>query len=209
MAESKLAPKQARSQRTLNRLLDAAESLFLERPPHEVSVADIVRRAKSSVGGFYARFADKDALLRALQRRRMTIVRDELAAIAEPERWKALPLDLIVRGLLDELVRHYVERRRLIAAFVGAAAANPGEWADTVREREAMVDVALGVLLPAHADAIHHPDPARAIRFATHAAFAIADAYAFRVALDDVAFSDPAELLEEMHRMYMGYLERP
>jgi AcrR family transcriptional regulator len=206
--KSVTTPKQARSQATLTRLLDAAEELFLQNPPQDVSIADIVRRAGSSIGGFYSRFADKDALLRALQERRLVVVQQMLETIADPERWRDVPLSLMVRGLLQELVRHYTERRRLIAAFVSAAAQNPREWADTVQRRDAMIEVVLRLIVPQHREAIRHPDPERAIRFATHAAFAVMDTYAIRLALDDSVWRDPPELVDELHRMYMGYLER-
>jgi AcrR family transcriptional regulator len=61
-------PKQARSERTLQRLLAAAEALIKEKGHAAVSIPEIARRAGSSVGGFYARFRDKDELLRALRR---------------------------------------------------------------------------------------------------------------------------------------------
>ena len=62
-------PKQPRSERTQERLLRAAEKLILEKGLADASVPEIARRAGSSVGGFYARFPDKDALLRALEER--------------------------------------------------------------------------------------------------------------------------------------------
>ena len=80
------APKQARSAATLQRLLDAAEDLIAEKGLRDVSIPDIVARAGSSVGGFYARFKDKDELLRALEERflgEMREILDELAALAE------------------------------------------------------------------------------------------------------------------------------
>ena len=40
--------KQARSQATLTRLLDAAEELFLQNPPQDVSIADIVREGRKT-----------------------------------------------------------------------------------------------------------------------------------------------------------------
>ncbi|MBK7977790.1 MAG: helix-turn-helix transcriptional regulator [Deltaproteobacteria bacterium] len=43
-------PKQARSQQTLARLLDAAEALISDRGIASVSVADVVEAARSSVG---------------------------------------------------------------------------------------------------------------------------------------------------------------
>ena len=67
--ETVARPKQARAERTLHRLLDAAEGLIEERGLGDVSIPEIVRRARSSVGGFYARFRDKNELLRALEER--------------------------------------------------------------------------------------------------------------------------------------------
>ena len=62
-------PRQARSQETLDRILDAAEALVAEKGFGDATVADIARRAESSVGAFYARFKDKEGLLYALYER--------------------------------------------------------------------------------------------------------------------------------------------
>ena len=62
-------PRQARSEETLERLLDAAEELLAERGFDEITVPEIASKAKSSVGAFYARFKDKDGLLHALHQR--------------------------------------------------------------------------------------------------------------------------------------------
>lgn len=62
-------PAQNRSERTFFRLLDAAEGLLGGRHWHEVSVQEIVRKADASVGSFYNRFADKEALLHCLDDR--------------------------------------------------------------------------------------------------------------------------------------------
>ena len=45
--------KQARSERTLYRLLDAAEALIVERGLAGLSIPEVARRAQSSVGGFH------------------------------------------------------------------------------------------------------------------------------------------------------------
>ena len=46
-----------------------AEALIAERGLGGLSIAEVVRRARSSVGSFYGRFGDKDGLLRALHAR--------------------------------------------------------------------------------------------------------------------------------------------
>src|SRR5688572_27091468 len=72
-------PKQARSQRTLERLLVAAEALLAERAWDEIGVAELSKAAGTSVGAFYTRFADKDALLDLLAER----YRADMARFAE------------------------------------------------------------------------------------------------------------------------------
>ena len=103
-------PKQARSEDSLRRLLDAAESLLGERSFGEVSIADIARRARSSVGGFYARFRDKDELLLALQERFVRELEQRFVEVEtqlDPERG----ISGLVRPSLHLLVDIYRTRR--------------------------------------------------------------------------------------------------
>ncbi|MFT7676144.1 MAG: AcrR family transcriptional regulator [Planctomycetota bacterium] len=59
--------KQARSQRTAERIVAAAVELLGEQSFEGLGVAEIADRAGVSVGGFYARFKGKQALLQYLQ----------------------------------------------------------------------------------------------------------------------------------------------
>src|SRR5437867_12848075 len=81
-------PEQARSQRTLRRLLAAAAVLIEEKGHAAVSIPEIARRARSSVGGFYARFRDKNELLRALEERHFLEVWRRLEVLADERRWQ-------------------------------------------------------------------------------------------------------------------------
>src|SRR5215510_8957513 len=102
--ETVSGPKQARSERTLQRLLDAAEALIKEKGHAAVSIPDIARRAGSSVGGFYARFRDKDELLRALEERHFIELSHRLDALADARRWENAPTTAIVEAAVAELV---------------------------------------------------------------------------------------------------------
>lgn len=60
--------RQDRSQDTHDRFVQAALKLMGEGHAfHEISVAELAKQADSSIGAFYSRFRDKDALLRVLQ----------------------------------------------------------------------------------------------------------------------------------------------
>ena len=60
------SPQQLRSRQTLDRLLDAAEAVIREEGISELTVAKVVKRGQSSVGAFYRRFPDREALLFAV-----------------------------------------------------------------------------------------------------------------------------------------------
>src|SRR5512143_476146 len=97
-------PKQARSERTLQRLLDAAEQLIAEKGHQAVSIPEIARRAHSSVGGFYARFRDKNELLRALEERHFIELMARVERLADPTRWAGAETAAIVEAGVSELV---------------------------------------------------------------------------------------------------------
>lgn len=203
--ESVSTPKQARSERTLEQILAAAERLIVERGLRDVSIADVVREAGTSVGGFYGRFRDKDELLRALHERTQRDLRTELLALVDPERWKTARLDEIVRVCVDVLVRRSSERRRLMAAFLESVAASPDSWQTAIAFRRRLVDGVSALLLTKRAE-MKHPDPPRAVRFAIDAALAIVDERAIFHAVPEADRLESGELAQELERLVLAYL---
>jgi AcrR family transcriptional regulator len=203
--ESVSTPKQARSERTLEQILAAAERLIVERGLRDVSIADVVREAGTSVGGFYGRFRDKDELLRALHERTQRDLRAELLVLVDPERWKTARLDEIVRVCVDVLVRRSSERRRLMAAFLESVAASPDSWQTAIAFRRRLVDGVSALLLTKRAE-MKHPDPPRAVRFAIDAALAIVDERAIFHAVPEADRLESRELAQELERLVLAYL---
>ena len=62
------APRTARGERTLRKILDAALAEFGERGFSESSIASITQRARVALGTFYTYFDSKEALFQALVR---------------------------------------------------------------------------------------------------------------------------------------------
>ena len=58
-------PKQARSIKTEQALLDALERLLVEKPFGDLTVSELAREAGLTTGAIYRRFADKNDVLRA------------------------------------------------------------------------------------------------------------------------------------------------
>jgi AcrR family transcriptional regulator len=204
--ETVARPKQARAERTLHRLLDAAEALIEERGLGDVSVPEIVRRARSSVGGFYARFRDKNELLRALEERFFIEQRERLARLTRIESWAGAALADIAVGCMRELVQVFRERRALIRAFV-ARAVHDSEFRGAALAFEREVAERVGDLLLAQPGAVRHPRPREAIPFAVAIVFG---AMITGVLVGDVRhpflqLSDE-QVAEELARNFLGYL---
>jgi AcrR family transcriptional regulator len=170
--ESVATPKQARSRETLERILVVAEQLIAEKGLADASVPEIARRAGSSVGGFYARFKDKDGLVRALEERFFHEMRDRVDALAQAERWVSETVPVIIGACADELVTVVRERRNLIAAFLNRATQNADTLAGALRFRTDVSQRISGLLLPRR-DEIGHPDPPMAIDLAVQFALAL------------------------------------
>jgi len=201
-------PKQARSEATLHRLLDAAEELIQEKGPADVSIPDIVSRAGSSVGGFYARFRDKDELLRALEERFLAEMRDLLDALAAPERWARASIPEIVRAGVETLLRVFRERRSLLVAFMARAAQGRGLQEVLVFRRE--VSARFVALLHARRETLAHPRPEVAVDLAVQLVFGLMHQMIVfgEVRVGSRRLSE-AELAEELVRNVLGYIGCP
>jgi AcrR family transcriptional regulator len=199
-------PQQARSQETLDRILDAAEALVGEKGFEDSPVAEIVRRAGSSVGAFYTRFGDKDALLHALAARfteQGMATADEALA---PARWQGATLAEILHAVLAFLVSIYRERSGLMRAFVTRNHVDP-EFAARTDRLSHYVNDRVASLLLARLDEIRNPDPERAVRFGLEMVFATLESVMLfdELRSSGVRMSDD-ELSAELARAYLAYL---
>lgn len=98
------APQQARSQLTLERILSSSTALIAEKSYDDMSIAEIAHKAGISVGAFYSRFSDKEALFLKLQRRLGEETRERIASALSRD-WSKTSL----RGLLQHVVRNNAE----------------------------------------------------------------------------------------------------
>jgi len=161
-----IEPRQARSRATLDRLLDAAEDLLDERSLDEIPIADIVARANSSVGSFYARFPSKEALAVALLQR---YYREGQEGITN-----SLAIDTSERGDLESIAHDYIRRvvnvcrrRRGLLRLRLRRRILPGESIlPDETERDRTVVASLRDLFEPVRGEIQHPDAEQALSFA-------------------------------------------
>lgn len=199
-------PQQLRSQETLDRILDAAEALVREKGFDDTPVSEIVRVAGSSVGAFYTRFPDKEALLHALYERYFEQALATADDALEPARWERAGVGDIVRSVVAFLVQIYREHHGLIRAFVirnhtdAAFRARRDRLSHTVSER-------LSRLLATRGEEIRHPDPARASAFGMAMVFSTLDNTMLfgEMRSGEAALSDET-LSAELARAFLAYL---
>lgn len=199
-------PKQARSQQTLERLLTAAQELIEERGCADVSIPEVVARAKSSVGGFYSRFKNKDELLCALEERLLGQQRRLVDALTNENKLRHASLAQIAGPAIRQLVHIHRTRHRLAAAFVAATARDLGHRQRVAKFREEVVS-RFGALLLERRSEINHPNPEQAVEFIIKMVLSGArqEAIFGKTEAAGHVLSE-AEMASELERMFLGYL---
>lgn len=128
------APKQRRSEATLGRLVEATRRLLADKSFDDITINEIVVEAGASVGAFYARFGDKEALLDYLRDTAAREADEEGQRTLAARDWGSAPLDLVAREVVRGLVRQHrantgtlraVASRRISAGASGAPRENP------------------------------------------------------------------------------------
>ncbi|MCP4620893.1 MAG: TetR/AcrR family transcriptional regulator [Bradyrhizobium sp.] len=108
------APKQARSEKRLQDIIQALEKLLDGRAFEEITIPDIAALAGCVPASIYARFKDKNSILVALHES----IRDrQIAQIDETmrmERHENLTLDESVLAIFRSLARYYSRNRNLL-----------------------------------------------------------------------------------------------
>lgn len=111
-------PKQERSQKTLDVFLNSVEGLLEEQGVETVSVKDIAARANLSVGGFYARFPNKEAVMRALHLRFSVEAKATVDVALDPKRWRGVHMSEAIPKLVTFIAEDYRRRPGLRRAFL-------------------------------------------------------------------------------------------
>ena len=75
-------PKQARSQKRYDDILDIASNLFLEKGFNSTTTNEIARRAGISIGSLYQYFNNKEAIVDALKTRYTEVLKEVMAGVA-------------------------------------------------------------------------------------------------------------------------------
>jgi AcrR family transcriptional regulator len=196
---------QRRAERTSEAVASAALKALQTRDYEQISVAELAERAGISVGGFYARYQSKEALLPVLAAYVLDDCRTALDAALEAVADGSI--ESIVGAYADTMVRKFREHRHAAIQLRRHARGGDGRVAAALREFNDHVHDRLRVLLKARRDTIGHPDPDMAIEFGLFAASASAreailaeSLSVYQARIDDTA------LTAELTRAWVAYL---
>lgn len=163
------APKQDRSRRSYNRILEATAELLARRPFDEITVDEIAERAGYTKGAFYHRFDSKAVLLRHLVARLTSGALEAWRDFLDPAEWKEVSLADFLEAYIHRLVNIYSRSTHLMGAFSFEA-----RWGSDEVLRETAAHLNREVLAGFQAVVLDHADelapavrsdPREAVRF--------------------------------------------
>jgi AcrR family transcriptional regulator len=197
-------PKQARSVETYGRLLDAAEAIMGEKSFDDATIEEIVSRAGLTTGAFYARFRNKEALLRHLEDRMTSEFTAVFSEVTDGASASARGAELLER-IIGVWAREYARRRPVARALVLRSHTDAQvhrRLQDLNRLNHAKIFRRL-----TRESAIRHPNRALAVDFALLAARSVLrETILFREVWPGRPALPEEGLVRELTRMTLAYL---
>ncbi|GAA2896613.1 TetR/AcrR family transcriptional regulator [Streptomyces mexicanus] len=200
------APKQERSQRSFDLVLDTTLELLAEKGYAGFALTEVSRRSGVSIGSIYTRVDGKDDLLRAAQSRFQERMLAEHKDLTEPDRWTGLSLAELLPRLIARFAELLQRQGRVLGAFLQRGAVDP-EVAKV--GKVAYFDIRdrfVGLVL-SRRDEIRHPDPVRAVGSCFTVVYAaLARGLALDVPSEAAEGTDLPTLLEDLGAMTLAFL---
>jgi AcrR family transcriptional regulator len=203
-------PVQARSRETLRRLLDAAETVLERHGLDGATLPRIAREAGISPANVYRRFRDKDALIAAVFRRFSEVNAAEAERSLDTESLRQMGLQELVRLWTSGLVGAYRARPGLMRATMEYSRRHPA--APFIRRQVALETLnfdKMAAVLLLFRNAIRHPDPEFAVRWAMAVAGSILRErllFDQQRMIEGLVPASDERLREEIARMILRYL---
>jgi AcrR family transcriptional regulator len=200
-------PQQERSRATLQRLLEATETILNESSYESLTVREVLRISGVSNGSFYARFDGIEALLQELWR----VVTDSMDEFFDETTLarKDWGLSQRVQWVVERRIDRFVKYRGLMRAFTMLIATGRLPVQDRERRQYRESQKALLRFFKESESEISHPEPAKAIELAE---FAIAATARSLLLFPDAPHSETIQisvvrLKQEMTKMFLNYLQ--
>lgn len=155
-------PLQERSARTLERIVEATEELLRTKSLEQVTIREIVQRAKCPISSFYARFKSKDDLLPHLYERYDARLGPEVQAKIAHVDFESLDLRTAVELCVDLIIDSYSRDKWLMREVALFARRNPGAIGKDARKNRTGLHTRAAEVFAPFAGDIRHKNPVRA-----------------------------------------------
>ena len=155
-------PKQDRSRRAWNRVLDAGLAIFEDRGYDGFTITAVCEQADVAPTVIYARTASKETLFLAVYEHGAARVRAEQDVFADPGHWAGMAPAALVRAAVAAVVDVAIRHEKFLRAVVLVSATHPEIHRRGSRYVHELGRRFTGVVLTA-ATAIRHEDPAAAV----------------------------------------------
>lgn len=113
-----MAPKQVRSTESLQRIVQALETLLNQKSFAEISMSEIEAQSKCGIATIYARFRDKKSILAALHESIRDRLIEQIDERMGADRWFGHPLEQASLTICTDLVKFYSKHRNLLRAVM-------------------------------------------------------------------------------------------
>jgi AcrR family transcriptional regulator len=155
-------PVQIRSLETENRIIAATEELLREKPLEQITIREIVRKAKCPIASFYARFSSKDELLPRLYDRYNSGIQQRMFGKIAAITPRSHSFKAAIAASVDIIMESYTRDKWLMREVALFARRNPGAIGKRSRETRTTFHKRAAELFLPYAKRIKHPDPLRA-----------------------------------------------
>jgi TetR/AcrR family transcriptional repressor of nem operon len=139
--------KADQKERSHGRILDSASRLLRARGIAGAGVAEVMKGASLTVGGFYAHFASKEALIDEALKRIGAATRERLFARIE-EKPETARAEVVLKRYLSPAHRDDVERGCALPAVVGEVGTTASAHSETLSEQIEALASGIEALLP-------------------------------------------------------------
>lgn len=201
-------PKQTRSQQSYDRMLDAATKILEEGGLPALTLSEVSRRSKVSIGSIYCRVDGKDDLLRAVQVRALARMDNEFALLLTRVRRRELPLRELVPTMVRELANFLRRNAKLLSAFMQQATTDSVIQATGAKSwQQTSMDFKL--ILLERRDEFGHPDPDHAANMCFLIVYGCLARFLGFNSLDNEAQGLPTnwnELIDDLGLMMLGFV---
>lgn len=201
-------PRQHRSRQTFDRITGTARKLLQKKHFEELSIREVVREAKTSIGVFYSRFSDKRALLDYLDVQQTAAAITLWTAFFDRPRWRTASPGEVVRSFVAAAVRAHRQNAGLLrAVFFDLRAENDEDFRARARRVDQVVRRRLTALLLDKRARLAHPSPEQAIPFALLVTAAtIREAILFEDLRLNPAELNDERLVDELSALFCSYI---